>query len=163
MKLVLRFMVYRGVPGGATTADIWSPCARRYRPSDLGAVGNISEAMAHSRIVFVADIPHRPHIVHWLQSRRVTFATDSLIMSSVREPCSCLLARDGRIVHVYTVETTGEPRRDVFLFEALPQLSRARVQALIKEGAILLNGVWPVLSQKSGCLQFHQSLTVKSS
>ena len=40
----------------------------------------------------------------------------------------------------FTVETTGKPRMDVFLVEALPLLSRARVQALIKEGAILLNG-----------------------
>ncbi len=40
----------------------------------------------------------------------------------------------------FTVETPGKPRLDVFLVEALPHLSRARVQALIKEGAITLNG-----------------------
>ena len=39
----------------------------------------------------------------------------------------------------FTVETTAKPRLDVFLVESLPQLSRARVQALIKEGAVMVN------------------------
>jgi 23S rRNA pseudouridine1911/1915/1917 synthase len=40
----------------------------------------------------------------------------------------------------FTVEISGKPRLDVYLVEALPALSRARVQALIKEQAITVNG-----------------------
>lgn len=39
-----------------------------------------------------------------------------------------------------TWEAAEKPRLDVYLVSALPQLSRARVQALIKEGAVLVNG-----------------------
>lgn len=47
----------------------------------------------------------------------------------------------------FTLETCAEllpePRLDVFLTEKLPQFSRTRVQALIKEGRVLVNGKLP--------------------